>query len=298
MAATILPIRTGSPAPCRATGPRTWPRTTSAPIRPRAMPSGAGSPSASASPRSCARSCRKRCATCSTACALLQMCPARMADGGRSGKRRKGKGPVREPRRRETEAPERKVAEDPEKELRRVRTRALVRHARAVDAIFDMQELGVEASPEQVKELQEARKVFEEVRPYGSHDAEAAYKKNPELARKPLRATPPAPSARSSSKPNCASIRAAAPTASWRTGRSSTRPACASIRQATYPATGPRARRWATWREASNAIRNWNPSSPTASIELGIGFESGRRLGLELAFTHGIDLGRGRGLEI
>ena len=30
--------------------------------------------------------------------------------------------------------------------------------------------------------MQEARKVFEEVRPYGSHDAEAAYKKNPELA--------------------------------------------------------------------------------------------------------------------
>src|SRR5258707_3793532 len=68
--------------------------------------------------------------------------------------------------RRETEAPERKVAEDPEKELRRVRTRALVRHARAVDAIFEAQELGGEASPEQVKELQKARRVFEEVRPY------------------------------------------------------------------------------------------------------------------------------------
>jgi hypothetical protein len=32
--------------------------------------------------------------------------------------------------------------------------------------------------------------------------------------------------------------------------------------------------------------------------ELGIAFESGRRLGHELAFTHGIDLGRGRGLGI
>ncbi|YBW39224.1 Uncharacterized protein ACMYR2_1735 [Nitrobacter sp. TKz-YC01] len=30
--------------------------------------------------------------------------------------------------------------------------------------------------------MQEARQRFEEVRPYGSHDAEAAYKKNPELA--------------------------------------------------------------------------------------------------------------------
>ena len=32
--------------------------------------------------------------------------------------------------------------------------------------------------------------------------------------------------------------------------------------------------------------------------ELGIAFESGRRLGQELAFTHGIELGRGRGLGI
>ena len=77
---------------------------------------------------------------------------------------------------------ERKVEQDPEEALRRARGRALVRHARAVDAIFAEQDQGGRASPEQVKELQEARKVFEEVRPYGSHDAEAAYKKNPELA--------------------------------------------------------------------------------------------------------------------
>ena len=82
----------------------------------------------------------------------------------------------------ERAAPEREVAEDPETALRRARTGALVRHARAVDAIFEMQERGGKASPEQVTELQEARNAFEEVRPYGSHDAEAAYKKNPELA--------------------------------------------------------------------------------------------------------------------
>jgi hypothetical protein len=33
------------------------------------------------------------------------------------------------------------------------------------------------------QELQDARKVFEELRPHGSHDSEAAYKKDPELAR-------------------------------------------------------------------------------------------------------------------
>jgi hypothetical protein len=32
--------------------------------------------------------------------------------------------------------------------------------------------------------------------------------------------------------------------------------------------------------------------------DLGIQIESGRRLGLELAFNHGIDLGRGRGIGI
>jgi hypothetical protein len=41
----------------------------------------------------------------------------------------------------------------------RTRTKALVRHARAVDTIFDMQERGGRASPEQVKELQEARQL-------------------------------------------------------------------------------------------------------------------------------------------
>src|SRR6185295_18739024 len=70
--------------------------------------------------------------------------------------------------RREPVAPERKAAEDPEAALRKARTKALIRHARAVGAIFGMQEWGGKASPAQVKELQEARKDFEEVRPYGS----------------------------------------------------------------------------------------------------------------------------------
>jgi Ti-type conjugative transfer relaxase TraA len=77
-------------------------------------------------------------------------------------------------RRPEREAPERKVVEDPDAALRKARTDALKRHARAVNAIFDVQERGGKASPAQVKELQQARKAFEEVRPHGSHDAEAA----------------------------------------------------------------------------------------------------------------------------
>jgi Ti-type conjugative transfer relaxase TraA len=79
-------------------------------------------------------------------------------DGGRRPEReapeKERSGPGAE--RREAGAPDRRVAEDPEKEMRRMRTRALVHHARAVDAIFEAQEMG-SASPEQVKELQKAR---------------------------------------------------------------------------------------------------------------------------------------------
>jgi hypothetical protein len=198
--------------------------------------------------------------------------------------------------RRETEAPERKVAEDPEKELRRVRTRALVRHARAVDAIFEAQEMGGKASPAQVKELQEARKVFEEVRPYGSHDAEAAYKKNPELAREAA-----------GGRVNRA-IRALQLETELRIdpGRRADRFVedwqkldQASLRQ--YQAgdiSGYKATRSVMGDMAKSLEREPQLESILANRkrELGITFESGRRLGLELAFAH--DLGRGRGIEI
>jgi hypothetical protein len=200
--------------------------------------------------------------------------------------------------RREAEAVERKVAEDPEKELRRLRTRALLRHARAVDAIFAAQELGGEASPEQVKELQQARKGFEELRPYGSRDAEAAYKKNPELARDvaggqvsravralqfetELRINPSRLADRFVER--------------WQKLDQ------ASLRQ--YQAgdfSGYRATRAAMGDMARGLERDPQMESILANrkIELGISFDTGRRLGLELAFSHGLDLGRGRGIGL
>jgi hypothetical protein len=200
--------------------------------------------------------------------------------------------------RRETEAPEKKVTADPEAEARRVRTRALVRHARAVDAIFDMHELGFEASPEQVKELQEARKVFEAVRPYGSHDAEAAYKKNPDLAREAA-----------GGRLNRA-IRAQQLETELRInpGRRADRFVeewqkldQASLRR--YPAgdiSGYRSARSAMGDMARGLERDPQLESLLANRKrgLGIAFESGRRLGHELAFTLGIDLGRGRGIGL
>jgi hypothetical protein len=196
------------------------------------------------------------------------------------------------------EAPERKVVEDPEGALRKARTKALTRHARIVNAIFDMQDQGGKASPEQVKELQEARKVFEEVRPYGSHDAEAAYKKDPELALE------------ASSGNTARAIRALQLETELRTNPS--RRADRFVErwqkldhtsQRQYQGgdiTGYKATRSAMGDMAKSLERDPQLESILANRkqELGIAFDSGRRLGQELAFTHGIDIGRGRGIGI
>jgi hypothetical protein len=200
-------------------------------------------------------------------------------------------------RRPEQEAPERKVVEHPAA-LRQARTKALVRHARAVDAIFDMQERGGKASLEQVKELQEARKVFEEVRPYGSRDAEAAYKKNPELVRE------------AAGDQVNRTIRALQLETELRTDPS--RRADRFVErwqkldhtsQRQYQAgdiAGYKAARSTMGDMAKSLERDPQLESILANRkqDLGIAFESGRRLSQELAFTHGIELGRGRGIGI
>jgi Ti-type conjugative transfer relaxase TraA len=221
-------------------------------------------------------------------------------DGGQRPQRetpeRERSGPGTEQR--EVEAPERTVAADPEAEARRLRTRALVRHARAVDAIFGAQETGGKASPEQVKELQAARKAFEDVRPYGSHDAEAAYKKNPELA-----------SDAAGGRVNRA-VRALQLETEMRTdpGRRADRfverwqelGQTSQIQYQVGDMSGYRATRSTMGDMARSLERDPQLESILANRkrELGIEFESGRRLGQELAFAHGIDLGRGRGIEI
>ncbi|MCL8384308.1 Ti-type conjugative transfer relaxase TraA [Xanthobacter aminoxidans] len=194
------------------------------------------------------------------------------------------------------QGPERKVAEDPEAALRRARTEALIRHARAVDAIFETQERGGKANPEQVKELQEARKVFEEVRPYGSHDAEAAYKKNPELA------------SEAATGRTARAIRALQLETELRTDpqRRADRfverwRELGQTCQRQYQAadmSGYKATRSAMGDMAMSLERDPQLESILAGRkrDLGIGVESGRRLGLELAFSHGIDLGRGRNI--
>jgi hypothetical protein len=52
-----------------------------------------------------------------------------------------------------------------------------VRQARALDAISHNANADVQDSPEQMRDLMDARSAFEKVRPYGWRDTEAAYVK-------------------------------------------------------------------------------------------------------------------------
>ncbi len=150
-----------------------------------------------------------------------------------------------------------------------------------------------------MKELQKARRVFEEVRPYGSVDAEAAYKRNPELAHEVA-----------SGRVSRAAIRAIQLETEMRInpGRRADRfverwQELKQTSQLQYQA-GNMSDYRATRSAMGDMARSLERDPQMESIlenrkrELGISFETGRRLGLELAFTHGIDLGRGRGLGI
>jgi Ti-type conjugative transfer relaxase TraA len=195
-------------------------------------------------------------------------------------------------------APERKVAEDPEEALRRARTRALVRHARAVDAIFSAQDAGGEADPAQMRDLKDARKAFEEVRPYGWRDAEAAYMKDSSLAReagagrvnRAIQALQLETEIRTDPQ-----RRADRFVERWqKLDRTSLRQYQAgqmSAYDATRAAMGDMAKSLQRDAQLESILAN-------RKRELGISFESGRRLGAELAWNHGIDLGRSLGIGL
>lgn len=193
---------------------------------------------------------------------------------------------------------DRAVADDPEAALRKARTEALKRHARAVDAIFSADDAGRKASPEQWKELTESRKAFDQVRPHGWQDAESAYAKDADLA-----------SEAGAGRINRA-IRALQLETEIRTDPERRADRFverwqkldhASQRQYTEgDMSGYKATRSMMGDMAKSLERDPQLESILASrkADLGINMETGRSLGKELAFTHGIDMGRGRGIGI
>ncbi|MEI2386167.1 Ti-type conjugative transfer relaxase TraA [Breoghania sp. JC706] len=236
--------------------------------------------------------------------------PAASIDRAASGIDRTQEPNAASPVQRQADAPERAVAVDPEVAMRKARTDALIRHARAADAIIEAKREGLTPSAEQRRELGAARDAFNAVRPNGWQDAEAAYSKDNSLARE-------AGTGRINR-----TIRALQLEAEIRTGRGTGRDA--------DPARDPGLRadrfvqRWqaldqtsqrqyqagdmsgykSTRAEMGNMAKSLERDPQMESIlanrkaELGIQMESGRRLGAALAFAHGIDMGRGRGIGL
>ncbi|WP_442879906.1 Ti-type conjugative transfer relaxase TraA [Aurantimonas sp. E1-2-R+4] len=231
------------------------------------------------------------------------------ADGGQGPERAapspgagEAQGPIRESAaakvRRTPDTQERGVAADPEAALRKARTRALVRHARAVDAIFGAEDAGGRGSPTQVRELTDARKAFEGVRPHGWRDAEAAYVKEPGLAReagagrvnRAIRALQLETEIRTDP-----SRRADRFVERWQKLDRASQHQYQAGDMAGYKAT-----RSAMGDMAKSLERDPQLESLLANRKaaLGIDVEAGRRLGAALALSHGLDLGRGRGIGI
>jgi hypothetical protein len=209
-------------------------------------------------------------------------------------------GPKREePRKREAE---RQAGEDPDNTLRRARRQALVRHARASDAILETKKHGLRPSDEQRRELGVARRTFDEVRPGGWQDAEAAYNKDNSLARE------------AGSGNLARAIRALqfeteirtdpAKDPNWRADRFVERwQKLDQTSQRQYRAgdmSGYHATRSAMGDMAKSLERDPQLESLLANRKaaLGIHMETERRLSAELALNYGIDLGKGRGLGL
>ncbi|MGH2342862.1 Ti-type conjugative transfer relaxase TraA [Segnochrobactraceae bacterium EtOH-i3] len=188
--------------------------------------------------------------------------------------------------------------EDPEAVLRQVRTRALVRHARAWDAILSTADATGQGTPEQIRELSDARRAFEKLRPHGWRDAEAAYEKNPELVHeaaggklnRTIRALQLETEIRAGPE-----RRAGQFVERWKK--------LDQQRQRQYSDgdySGYKATRVQMGKMARSLERDPQLESllATRKKELGISTETGRSLGRELARSHGIDFDRSLGLGL
>jgi Ti-type conjugative transfer relaxase TraA len=184
----------------------------------------------------------------------------------------------------------------PEDEAREARRNVVQRHARVVVGIFESFDQGHAADPDQVKEIREARKDLNALREHASLDLETAYKKDPSLAREAAGGS------------FTRAMRAMQLEAEIRTdpARRADRfvehwNRLSSQADRAY-VNGDIALRKSAHNEMAGMAKSLERDPQLESllaarkVELGISVDTGRRLGAELAFNHGIDFGRGRGL--
>ncbi|WP_157082381.1 Ti-type conjugative transfer relaxase TraA, partial [Sphingomonas pruni] len=179
-----------------------------------------------------------------------------------------------------------------------LRDRIIARHARAVQAIFEMQDRGGSATAEQISELKAARADINAIREHAAVDAENAYKRDRSLA-------PEAASGDSRrAREQIAVEKEVRTDPVKRADRFIERWNRLNDHMERAYADGDlpteKAMRGHMAEMAKSLERDAQLESILANrkLELGIVFDSGRRLGAELAYNYGIDLGRGRGIGI
>ncbi|MGL6209839.1 MAG: hypothetical protein ACRC14_08440 [Paracoccaceae bacterium] len=200
--------------------------------------------------------------------------------------------------------PERDAAEEREAALRKARTKALILHARASDAILEAKRQGRAPSDEQRRALGAARDAFDEVRPHGWQDAEAAYSKDNSLARE-------AGTGRVNPTIRALQLETElrldpAKDPNWRADRFVER--FRDLRQAgeRQYAAGNYSSYRAARKEMGDMARSLERDPQMESLlanrkrALGISmdFDRGMKLGQQLAFSHGFDLVRGLGIGL
>jgi len=219
------------------------------------------------------------------------------AAGGQGPEREKGPEPERRSAfvgfRPDRAAPVR----DTTAEKMEARDQAVQRHARALTRIWDMQDRELPVLPHQKTELEKTRQTLDGYGKHVARDMEAAYRRDPDLARDTAAGdgTGPARQAMRDERDirQGQERRADRFVERWQNlGQTS---------QRQYQAgdmSGYRSTRAEMGNMAKSLERDPQIESLLANRkrELGIAFDTGRSLGRELAFTHGLDLGRGLGI--
>ena len=187
-------------------------------------------------------------------------------------------------------------AQEPQESIAAVRDRAIARHARAVQAIFTMQDRGGDATPDQLRDLGEARRDLNTLRQHAATDAESAYSRDASLA--------PEAASGNTERARLAIVREreVRTNPELRADRFVERWNRLSAAAERAYASGDYERRRALQDDMRGMAKSLERDPQMESIlanrkqQLGIQFETGRKLGAELAFHQGIDLGRGLGI--
>ncbi len=186
----------------------------------------------------------------------------------------------------------------PELDVGIARREALVRHARAITVIFAMNDQGMDWTPDQLGELKAARGDLNALRDNAALDIEAAYKSHPGLAHEAASGNPGRARDAMVHETHMRTdphYRADHFVERWHELKQDSDEL---YRHGGMAAVRPIKDKMAVMVEGLERDPQLESILRNRKIELGISFETGRSLGSELAFTHGIDLGRGRGLGI